>query len=83
MSVNYYLNKTGLTRVLNHLNILYAKNKVVTGATSTANGESGLVPSPQIGDQNKCLLGSGTYGYPDLNMITTSNDTIFEPLEEG
>lgn len=32
------------------------------GATSSANGVSGLVPRPASGDQNKVLKGDGTWG---------------------
>lgn len=34
---------------------------VMTGATSSEAGKSGLVPAPQIGDNNKFLAGDGTF----------------------
>lgn len=34
----------------------------MTGATATAPGTHGLVPAPAAGDQNKALLGDGTWG---------------------
>ena len=34
---------------------------VMTGATSTEAGTSGLVPAPQVGEQNKFLRGDGTW----------------------
>ena len=37
----------------------------MTGATATQNGTHGLVPAPQIGDENKALLGNGTWGSVD------------------
>ena len=36
-------------------------SKVMTGATASAAGTSGNVPSPSAGDQNKPLTGGGTY----------------------
>ena len=37
----------------------------MTGATSTQNGDHGLVPAPQMGDEKKALLGDGTWGSVD------------------
>lgn len=37
----------------------------MTGATATQNGAHGLVPAPKIGDENKALLGNGTWGSVD------------------
>ncbi len=34
------------------------------GATDTVNGEAGLVPAPQAGDETKVLFGNGTWGDP-------------------
>ena len=34
---------------------------VMTGATATTAGASGLVPAPAAGDQDKCLKGDGTW----------------------
>ena len=36
---------------------------VFTGATTSENGTSGLVPAPQAGDNNKFLKGDGTWAY--------------------
>lgn len=36
----------------------------MTGATSTAKGESGLVPAPAAGAQGKFLMGNGTWQTP-------------------
>lgn len=77
MSVDSYLNKTGLIFFFNKLKTTFAPNKIVTGATTSTNGKTGLVPSPLAGDQNKCLLGDGTYGYPDI----ISDDDSYESLE--
>ena len=43
------------------------KNKLagiatMTGASSSADGAGGLVPKPEAGDEDKCLLGDGTWG---------------------
>ena len=35
--------------------------KVMAGATSSANGASGLVPAPSAGDDDKVLFGNGTW----------------------
>lgn len=38
--------------------------KVMKGATAEKAGESGLVPSPQAGEEGKYLRGDGTYAEP-------------------
>ena len=43
---------------------------VVTGATATTDGESGLVPQPLAGDQDKFLKGDGSFG----NIPKANND---------
>jgi hypothetical protein len=58
---------------------LFATKKVVSGASASANGESGLVPAPTAGDQDKCLFGDGTYR--KVASITVSDDTGYEELE--
>jgi len=50
--------------------------KSMTGATSSANGTSGLVPGPSAGDQDKFLKGDGTWA----DIIT--EDWVFT-LEDG
>jgi hypothetical protein len=35
-----------------------------TGATAAVNGTHGTVPKPSAGDQNKVLMGDGTWGRP-------------------
>lgn len=42
-----------------------ARLGVMTGATSVANGASGAVPTPIIGDQAKFLRGDGTFAAPN------------------
>lgn len=42
----------------------------LVGATSSQNGESGVVPAPAIADQGKFLRGDGDWGEP--STITTS-----------
>ena len=44
----------------------------MTGATSSANGTSGLVPSPTTGDVDKFLAGDGTYKSGGLPMVILS-----------
>ncbi|MBR6511126.1 MAG: hypothetical protein IKT51_02660 [Phascolarctobacterium sp.] len=41
--------------------VAISRNEFV-GATSNANGASGLVPAPSAGDENKVLKGDGTWG---------------------
>lgn len=43
---------------------------VMTGATSTEAGTSGLVPAPQAGEQNKFLRGDGTWADATLSAET-------------
>lgn len=50
------------------------------GATSIADGKSGLVPQPKIGDQTKFLKGDGTWA--TLN-IPTFDRNIFEESATG
>ena len=54
------------------------KLKIMTGATRTTNGLSGLVPAPKAGEQNKFLQGSGTWvtidtQLPVINSVAISN----------
>ena len=42
---------------------------LMTGATSSANGTSGLVPAPTTSDVNKFLAGDGTYKSGGLPMV--------------
>lgn len=55
------------------------------GATSTNNGQKGLVPTPLIGEENKFLKGDGTWGTLVPNKITlmaTEGQTSFSiPFE--
>ena len=46
---------------------------VMTGATSDLDGESGAVPQPKAGDQDKLLFGDGTWGYVDIEHPTVGN----------
>lgn len=43
------------------------------GATEDLDGEEGLVPQPQAGDQDKLLHGNGTWGYVDIEYPTVGN----------
>lgn len=44
----------------------------MTGATSSANGASGLVPAPTTGDVEKFLAGDGTYKSGGMPMVVLS-----------
>ena len=58
-------NKTVLVDSENnlHANLDIDSVPVMTGATSSVDGEKGLVPQPQIGDNLKCLRGDATWQY--------------------
>lgn len=48
-------------------------NSDMTGATSTTNGEHGLVPQPLIADKDKILKGNGTWGTINLEDLANVN----------
>lgn len=50
-----------VTEVEEALGSLAGISKPMTGATSSAAGEGGFVPSPSAGDENKALFGDGTW----------------------
>lgn len=65
---------------------------VMTGATASTNGSTGLVPTPQAGDQNKFLRGDGSWASPviatDSDVFTTNQSSEltlfgFEDAEVG
>ena len=65
---------------------------IMTGATATTNGTTGLVPTPQAGDQNKFLKGDGSWASPviatDSDIFTTNQNSEltligFEDAEVG
>ena len=80
MEENVFIGLKSLGVFLSDIRKIFATQKKVTGATSSTDGESGLVPQPLAGDEKKCLMGDGTYGYPD--MLTVSTDSTYEELEE-
>jgi len=45
------------------------------GATASVAGTSGLVPAPSAGDQNKVLMGNGTWGEGAANTIFYRNSS--------
>lgn len=49
--------------------------KDMTGATSSAAGEHGLVPAPAAGDQDKVLKGDGTWG-TTIEDVTLTIDNL-------
>ena len=46
---------------LPNINVKEVEIDVMTGATATTDGASGLVPQPKAGDQDKVLSGAGTW----------------------
>ena len=57
----------------------------VKGASSSNPGSSGLVPAPDVGEQNKFLKGDGTWGTlapQKIALVATAGQTSFEiPFE--
>ena len=53
----------------------------MTGATATQNGSHGLVPAPKIGDENKALLGDGTWGSVVIDVDDAMSDTSVNPVQ--
>ena len=54
------------------------KSDVMEPPTPTAPGKAGLVPVPQIGDENKVLTGSGTW----VDISTTDASWAYDSLTE-
>lgn len=67
-----YSNLSGSwTSIANNINI-----PVMTGATSSTNGSSGLVPAPTTDDYlNKFLKGNGTWAEPQVTVINKRNSS--------
>lgn len=58
-------------------NLVISSTSVMTGATASAAGISGLVPAPSAGDQAKYLTGAGTWETPSgLQNTATGNDSL-------
>lgn len=55
--------------------------KVMVGATSLADGESGRVPTPHAGDEDKFLKGDGTWATGNSNVEANPSGTPTETLE--
>ena len=53
----------------------------MVGATSNADGKSGLVPAPAIEDKDKFLRGDGTWS--EAGSHTHDNKTILDKLSES
>lgn len=56
----------------------------MTGATSSSNGKSGMVPAPAAGDQTKFLRADGTWVVPtDTTYNTMTGATVSDAGAEG
>lgn len=58
----------------------------MTGASSSTAGATGLVPAPSAGDQDKCLMGDGTWATPGdgtLRVVPFSIGVASWVLSEG
>ncbi len=55
--------------------------KVMVGATSLADGESGRVPTPHAGDEDKYLKGDGTWAAGNSNVEANPSGTPTATLE--
>ena len=62
---------TNSTHLITSGGVKAALPTTMTGASSSATGASGLVPTPAQGDQDKFLKGDGTWG-----EINTSSSTV-------
>ena len=65
MSVNRY--DATNDRLIKIAGNLPAEASAMTGATSNTDGESGTVPQPLAGDQDKVLYGDGTWKDPGID----------------
>lgn len=85
----YILNKPTIPTVLvddvqiNGTSIVSSKIaniKTMTGATSSAGGDKGLVPTPAMGKQNNVLFGDGTWDYYHFQNVpqSTSVSLLFD-----
>ena len=52
-----------------------ANVKTMVGATDTKDGEGGLVPAPEAGDENKALMGDGTWRKVHVDPMTGATDS--------
>lgn len=60
------------------VNVPWIAYSVMTGASATSNGTSGLVPQPEAGKQNRFLKGDGTWATPSNTTYTfTGGDNKF------
>ena len=50
--------------------------RTMSGATSDAAGQSGFVPVPQAGDQNKFLKGDGTWSNVPSNIVSVDEKSL-------
>jgi hypothetical protein len=61
--------------------------KIFSGASASAGGSSGLVPSPSSGDNDKCLMGDGTWDYPKhtspITSVKNNSGTITVTYADG
>ena len=58
------------------VNAVKAMISVMDGATSSADGASGLVPQPLAGDQDKFLKGDGTWGTVEADDVSIAWEDI-------
>lgn len=54
---------------------------VMSGASDSAAGSSGLVPAPQVGDQDKFLKADGTWGVVEITCDAELNETSENPVQ--
>lgn len=59
--------------------------EIFEGASSNADGNSGLVPQPEAGDQNKFLQGNGQWGTPPnttYSVATATNNGLMSSTDK-
>ena len=62
---------------------IYTAIGVMTGATASTAGQSGLVPVPAAGDNNKFLRGDGTWSQVLPNFSAVNADTVLHVDNTG
>ena len=50
--------------------------RIMSGATSEIAGQSGFVPAPQVGDQDKFLKGDGTWSEVPSNIVSVDEKSL-------
>ena len=66
-----------------HWSVIQNNTDTMVGATASAAGKKGLVPSPAAGDQNKVLSGAGTWVAQTTNTDTKVKQNLKATTDTG